>query len=860
MDSLSPHLSRRDGTFTHRSVGKRRTDSPVRYIFLLVGFALVLLVLGDHGPGFYIGTAIVYGIFRSMDPSNNRRSSSTVLPTLLPKVRTPESSVIASSSPAEITTQADQPMTRWPAAGLTPESTADTARTQTALTAIETVAESREAKQTPQSSASQDLHDDVHEIESATDDENAAVLEKEQVDHLVMARSFASLAEAHLAEGLLKSIGIESVLGAECKVGPGPVSLMVGSRDLVEAHDALNFGSPDGQPAIEFPPREIESTDSVRLRKEDSSEAISRPRSRKKRAWIGIASSLLVLVLLFGKPAYKLLKPDDPVDHLVEYPSPTTDHEYRATMPIFDFGGCVAAQTAEFRHATQSVSPDSQSPLTPHRIASIKWFCSREWDQSRLSRDAALLDAKGLSFCKVLAAVDPSNPRKSDCDLAAIPDEFRAFSIVFDSVPVIELMEEQIHPLPVRRTGAEARMFGSVIKRTKSELQERVARYVTHKRLPVNYDEDLAQVHQTARDYRFSRPPLNLRIITTIGLRTSLRDLYHSAYLFSAITSETRHGESPVLSAIEPEKQIDTNFSMELICVAASILVRGSIQLLGSLREVDYRDPETLGRLTMILVGPLGTDTELPNPIAERDGWYDPDTLTLGVKSVAGLEFSRKPSMAIWQKEMEELLPATLSHEIYHHLFYRPSIASSGFELEGEATAYGEYAHQMQVEGARVSMDDPIAVLNRKIAKQGKEHPGEMTDELREDFLKLVRLEEERSKQVKLTPVQCNCLRIIASTVGHSQNGIDLGDDLTLTSGDLQSRADVSTLYAFAWAIYERSRRDNLDTDASTIELIHSKLHQHLGISNEDRRTLAAIVDATVNWAGKELKRRNECR
>jgi hypothetical protein len=212
-------------------------------------------------------------------------------------------------------------------------------------------------------------------------------------------------------------------------------------------------------------------------------------------------------------------------------------------------------------------------------------------------------------------------------------------------------------------------------------------------------------------------------------------------------------------------------------------------------------------------------------------------------------------------RQVGSLIPAALTHEIYHHIFYRPEVASSGFVLEGEATAYGEYVHQMIIEGANAKVDDPILLLNRDLAKQAKADPGVQTPKEAEELEKLNELISRRSEKASFTFIQCKCLRIVSSYATRTRGNasFDLGDALTLTSGDLQSRQDTALLYAFAWAIYDKSRRGNSDWDEVLTE-VHAKQHAHIGLTEQDKTMLKEIVNETLAWAAQQSKTRIECR
>jgi hypothetical protein len=778
----------------------------------------VAVIFRDHGPGFYVAAVIVYSIYRSMGEARRGKS----LPNgASPSPRIETSQGVSAASGA--ISDRGQGLSEWSPGKSVVDETAPEASTEEPHFSASEVAANPPDDQPIEFSSTQDFQDEKAETSAPLD-------EPDEPEHLMKVRSFTSPPEAHLAAGLLRSMGIRCLVTGDSQFVAGHIALFVNHQDIEVARNALNETS--------------------------AQQDRTSKQSSKGTPWGVIAAAGVLILLVVGIPVYQMLTADKP-DSNVDY-SVLRRENHPAVSPA-DFSTCAASVAGWVNEALQAASTKENTALSSHRVASIKWFCSREWNQDLLSRDASALEANGLTFCQVLAAVDPQNPRMADCNLSGVPDNFKTFFVVFDSVPVVELMEERIHPLPLLRTGGDARVLGPVIKRTRSDLQERILRYTSKRRLPFDYYEELALADQPARNYNFTRHLLNVRIITTIGLHTSFRDLYDGAYSSSNITSTTWHSESPILSAIEPESEIDTNVSIGLICMAMDMLVMSSMELIQSHPERGFRSPRMIGEFKVTLLGASGLPTDVSNQITEREGWYDPDAAALGVTSVVGLDVGNKRSLTAMPKQIQELVPAALSHEIYHHIFYRPAIASSGFELEGEATAYGEYEHQMAVLGTHASMDDPIMVLSRKIGKQMAEKLSEETiDKIIEERSELSRMFEERYKTAKFTPVQCSALKIVSSASA-SHKSFDLADALTLTPGDLQNRQDVLTLYAFAWAIYHHANLNGRTELVERMEKIHDKQHTHTGISDEDRLELDKIVNEIVQWARAERKRRSEC-
>src|SRR5206468_8381751 len=80
--------------------------------------------------------------------------------------------------------------------------------------------------------------------------------------------------------------------------------------------------------------------------------------------------------------------------------------------------------------------------------------------------------------------------------------------------------------------------------------------------------------------------------------------------------------------------------------------------------------------------------------LIHREGYYDPQTSRIYVHMTGRQHVQSSLSKTDISNLVAQVLPASLEHEYFHYLFYRPEIAGSGFILEGEATANGERLHQ----------------------------------------------------------------------------------------------------------------------------------------------------------------------
>lgn len=817
----------------------------MRYVVLIVGFIVVSIIFRDHGPGFYIGAAFVYMLYKSMGeqrrPLKTFSPKSQVSAKIGESLQTPSSTVATQTEP-----QSSSESPNGPERKDTPSMTGGP-EPHESLPPTQATQDELRIEATPNQIA--DQNEEAPAISTPEEIEGL-----EASGPLVKVRSFGNSAEALLAAGLLGSMGIECLVTSQSQLTVGETALVVKPKDLEAAREALDARNRGQEKFDDSEDTAKHDGPIVVVKKQNPDPIAVSPRSGTGRNWAGVVVVVVVAIFVLVKGASILLDNQESDDQGLQYAA--SHHDYAPSVPLFGTEGCVAERLNQVKNAAHF------APTSTHRHASIKWFCSRDWDQARLSKDAVELQASSLSLCQVLSAVDAQNPRTEDCHLVGLPDDLASFIVVFDSAPVIELMEERIHPLPKYRTGAEAQMFGRVIERPRSDLQKRILGYTSNKQLPVDYYEDLTLPQQTAREYRLRESPFDVRIITNAGLRACFRDVFDGAYSSPSISSGKWHDESPDLEAIEPEADIDTNFSVGMIWMSVKLLITESVGLIQSRPETDFRDINTAGSLTMVLLNgdsrPSGSSTS----ISEREGWYDPDTSTLGVTSIAGLGFGKTTTPATLKAKVQQLVPAALSHEIYHHVFYRPSIASSGFELEGEATVLGEREHQMQVLGTEASINDPIMVLWRKINKELKEQPDpEQMAGIWDEYVKMNELITQRyNRKAKFTPVQCGALDLVASTGSKGQMRIDLADTLTLTPGDFQSRQNVSTLYAVAWAVYHHLYAEDKSELIRSIEEVHEKQEAHIGISEEDRQELNKILTDTVVWAKTEKKRRTECR
>jgi hypothetical protein len=192
-----------------------------------------------------------------------------------------------------------------------------------------------------------------------------------------------------------------------------------------------------------------------------------------------------------------------------------------------------------------------------------------------------------------------------------------------------------------------------------------------------------------------------------------------------------------------------------------------------------------------------------------------------------------------------------LEHEFFHYLFFRPSITFSGFIVEGEATAYGEYEHQMLATG--VHSDNEMGDLFLKTIV-----PNGATSKETERLNKLV---EANTRSSSPTAVQCEC----ASAVYHAnivtKIPIPLARLLTLSTPLFQSGSNdvIGTRYGQAWAVYHVDLLLQKGW-GQQLEVIAAKLHARGALSDEDSVMLSRVSHDTLDWVGSFTKgRKKEC-
>ena len=92
---------------------------------------------------------------------------------------------------------------------------------------------------------------------------------------------------------------------------------------------------------------------------------------------------------------------------------------------------------------------------------------------------------------------------------------------------------------------------------------------------------------------------------------------------------------------------------------------------------------EPLKNLEILYLANIDSLKIRASTLAERDGAYDPRTSRIFVRIKEEPHLSANVTPADISALVSTVFPASLEHEFFHYLFYRPEAEQSGFILEG---------------------------------------------------------------------------------------------------------------------------------------------------------------------------------
>lgn len=329
-----------------------------------------------------------------------------------------------------------------------------------------------------------------------------------------------------------------------------------------------------------------------------------------------------------------------------------------------------------------------------------------------------------------------------------------------------------------------------------------------------------------------------ISLVTDIGLEMTLRDLiWGSANRTFSKEFKAAEGEVSSLSGDNSGSKVAGNiYAMGLIAI-----LQMNLQL--ALQQRFAASGTTTIPLKDLKVVFLSHDQPGFTLPKDRPAYYDSGESVLYARLEHPPSLHNGDSIEQVALATTQTLPATMLHEFYHYLYYRPSVSNSGFALEGEATAYGEMSEQQIVAGATLGPKDKLRLL----ARQSLTSPSTSAAATAE----FNRLARSRLNGIPYTPVQCSLMRQAINDHIAPLRPLALQARLTLTPKMFQSQPDLAAEYSEAWAVYHVDSVEHRGW-SKWIESMVTKLNDHQELGETDLQQLKVVNDETLAWLSKE--------
>jgi hypothetical protein len=711
----------------------------MRFLFLLVGFAIVLFLFGDKGWGFYIGAGIVYAIFSAMGEKKTRRPSSSSL-----------------------------------------------------------------------------SHTTMFTPPKVDEEDNSIASQKYD----------GSRAE---------------------ELGSGPASIM--SDPDTDDHAiprAMKPGVTEQTPA----PESVQHS----------------PQRRKSEVTIALVlcAGIVGLVVLF---AVLSEPPSDSNTH-----TEPTNSQTPASLSVSTWDSAACEQK---HFATQLNSPDvvkllEQSKQGRLRLASAHMYCGREWDEEFLSSAAAEIEKRGLLITQIASrASRPSLPHqeleKDQGSFSALVQAMQlnqdlSTSVSDQLVQALSNYNLQAHYDHFSKPVADfLKIFDSgpmFLSADIADLRQHIPHAPTRAQLKevlrrVDFDRPATITHQHPQVYTINYTNPAISLVTDAGLSTSLRQMFRET-LSDYNPEELRITARMQDIGFEFRSDTQVNVTARMIVSDLAMLLKlAEVQRRQLLSRFPADQSYTLPNLEIILLSDLSWLTQPPK-LLDRDGSYDPGTSRIVVHSATikslGNHVKERDLAAI----LRDMIPPTLDHEFFHYLFYRPSAAASGFILEGEATAYGEYLFQQYEEGIRATRAAKDTSILKQVWNRARD---DISDS---DWDRFQRIAAYRMKHAPYTRMQCECMDLVYLNNIKLGKVMNLRKSVSYTPNAFQELSNVRLAYAQAWAVYHV---DMVETHgwAQFLNSIVDELKRK-DLSPEESHRLSDIEATTIKWIRtNELKRTKLC-
>jgi hypothetical protein len=462
------------------------------------------------------------------------------------------------------------------------------------------------------------------------------------------------------------------------------------------------------------------------------------------------------------------------------------------------------------------------------RISSMRYYCARQWDEKFYAHAEQILDNVGLLMTQLAPFDDYAST------YAAYPQTTSNFLKVFDSGELLVVPEDVVKQSTFGfQLGVEVAQREIDMDISSTEPKPYPQAYVVHERQPA------------------------IHLVTDQGLRTSLRELINlgTSGVFSEDFLQAKKGVAILTGGLGED--VETNPYALAIAAELAIDLRMSLTQRKALfsrypSDRNYQLPD----LEVIF---LENVSELipTQSLRDREGLYDPGKFRIYVSAhdvnLGGKNVSRHEIAAA----ISQLVPAALDHEFYHYLFYRPSAAPSGFILEGEATAVGEYLHQQVVTGAALDAtqrDDKLRQFYERILHASENGLSQ------DDLAEFERQAAQRLQSAPFTPIQCEAMELVYAANVTPNVPIPLLKRLTLTPSMLQELPDVQTAYAQSWAVYHVDLVKHKAWGEELNRIVQS-INSQQPVSGADLELLRNISDETLSWVKATVEgKKKSCR
>jgi hypothetical protein len=455
------------------------------------------------------------------------------------------------------------------------------------------------------------------------------------------------------------------------------------------------------------------------------------------------------------------------------------------------------------------------------RLAEEEWYCAAQWDDAYFSHAVKVLQENGLLMTQLHRL-----PGEYPDPYGDLPASAANFIKVVEVAPLLT-----IDPNALREIQEQA---GLNISLPDHDTLAKIAATINVDR-PATIRDPLPQAYELKSD----NP--RIRLITNISVNFSLRELSFNIYNQWHSDPELER-TAAALKVLAGSTMVDPltskNPLMTLIAFNELAYLHAAQNPPEYLFSIHTLRPD-LPDLDMVVLSNPEMFKGLP-VLGDRNGYFDVESSRIYAKvdAVAPL-LSGHIDQGKVNARLLAAHPASLDHEFFHYLFFRPSISFSGFIVEGEATAYGEYERQMVETGMR-SGSELNDLYMKRLAPSGI---------TKNEERRLKELEDESVRTSDPTAVQCECALLLYKSHVVTKRPLPLDILLSFTTPDFQSGKDpdIAARYAQAWAVYHVDLLLQKGW-GKELESIAGKLRSEPRPGDHDREFLLTVSNDTLEW------------